>query len=167
VSRLPGNTDDLIRSLSRSGVWVGWHPAAGPIGRGVWNSSFGLSRVSPGLAQHFTVGSFSAGIVADVVVGGIWQGVEDYDLWATDPWLATRRVGAAAGTNATVGVVGGGAAAGSLAFLVWAGVISTPPGWVVVGTTIGATVIADLTIGDTIKEKWFKAFDAERSYFKN
>jgi YD repeat-containing protein len=163
VRRLPDEADSLARSLSRSGASINWEPVFGSTAGRIWNSSFGLAR-NPrlaGLAEHFTVGKFSLGVVADIAVGGIVQGVKDYDLWSTDPWLATRRVGAAGGANATVGLLAGGATAGVFAGLVWAGVISTPPGWVIASTTIGTAVILDITIGDTIKEKWFWAFDAD------
>lgn len=98
------------------------------------------------------------GGVADLLVGGVWQGVEDelsYGLWSHNPGLAFRRTAAGAGANATIGVIGGGSTAVVLAIAVAAGA-ALPPTWVIAGITIGATVGADYVIGDPVEEMWFR-----------
>jgi hypothetical protein len=118
------------------------HRVIGPTAGRIWNFGFGLDKIKPGLAQHLTVGKFGTGLVIDVLVGGLIQGISDqyyYNLWSTNPGLATRRVGAAGGTNATYGAVG---TVGSVAIIggaAWFFGLSTPPGWVF---TAGAVVIA-------------------------
>lgn len=143
----------------RSGATlVSWEPFVGGAPGRIWNYSFGLAGVSPELTRHFTLGSFAGGAVADLVVGAIWQGVEDelaYGLWSHNPGLAFRRSAAGAGANATVGLIGGGSTAIVLAIAV--GISAPlPPTWGIAGITIGATVLADLTIGDWVEEKWFR-----------
>jgi hypothetical protein len=161
VLRLGDDYSEWVNRLARRGVSV----EARSLVADAWRFSFWLNRVDPSLAAHFTAGGFVTGGIADALVGGIWQGVEDqirYDLWSRDPGLAARRAGAAAGANATVGVIGGGLTAGGWAFYVAVLGGSTPAGWVIVGTTVGVTVILDVLIGDWVKEQWFKAFDAAR-----
>ncbi len=86
----------------------------------------------------------ATGIGADVLVGGIWQGVSDAIehpwLWATDHDLAWRRIGAGATANSINGVIGGSIGAG-VAFLF--GV--SPAGWAAVGIGVVATVIWDVS----------------------
>ncbi|MEW5959831.1 MAG: hypothetical protein AB1801_19060 [Chloroflexota bacterium] len=165
VRSLPDDFEASLKSLSRRGVWVGERPFTLVPGR-VWNYSFGLNKVSSRLASHFTVGSFVSGGVADAIVGGLWQGLEDqykYNLWTTDPGLAWRRVEANAGANATVDMIGTGLTAGGFAFYVGVLGFSTPPGWVIVGTTVVVTVgIGTLTpYGEQIRDWWFEKLDAK------
>jgi hypothetical protein len=163
VRSLPDDFNDTLRTLSRRGVSVVDRPF-GLLPSQVWRYSFGLNKISPRLAGHFTVGSLVTGGIADAVIGGLWQGLEDhykYDLWSTNPGLAWKRVGANAGANATVGAIGTGVTAlgfyGAVTFLG----MSTPPGLVIVGTTVGVTIAFDLIIGEKVKEGWFKALNAK------
>ena len=148
--RPPENLEQLRRTLSRRGVTVTSRPLFS--GR-IWNA---------GLGPYLTVRGLSAGVGADIIVGGIWQGVEDhlaYNLWVNDPGLAFRRVGAAAGTNATNGVIGTVATGIVLAPFVAVG--ATPPGWVAVGLAIGLTVTVDVSpIGEAVNDWWFGALNA-------
>jgi hypothetical protein len=160
VLRLGEDYPEWVGRLGRRGVSV----EARSLVADAWRFSFRLNRVDPRLAAHFTAGGFVAGGIADALVGGIWQGVEDqirYDLWSRDPGLAARRAGAAAGANATVGAIGGGLTAGGWAVAVTFLEISTPPGWVIAGTAIGVTVIADLALGERIEKWWFQTLDAD------
>jgi hypothetical protein len=81
---------------------------------------------------------------------------------ANDPSLRWRRVSAAAGANATIGLGATAATAGTFAYLVGAGYLAaTPPGWVIVGTTIAVAAILDVAVGDFVKEDiWFRLLDA-------
>lgn len=62
VLRLGEDYSEWVTRLARRGVSV----EARSIGSRAWNYSFGLR---PGLAEHFTAGSFVSGGIADVLVG--------------------------------------------------------------------------------------------------
>jgi RHS repeat-associated protein len=164
--RLPGDFDDLTRSLSRRGVSVIERSIGSRLGW--WNSSFGLNKLSSEVAEHFTAGGFVAGGVVDAVIGGALQYYYDSNdpmvmaAIANDPSLRWRRVSAAAGANATIGLGATAATAGTFAYLVGAGYLAaTPPGWVIVGTTIAVAAILDVAVGDFVKEDiWFRLLDA-------
>ena len=94
------------------------------------------------------------GILVDVVVGGVWQGIADWDMWGRDPGLALERMGANATGEAITGVMGGGTAAGIFVAL---GLleIPIPPTWAIGAVTIVTTVFWDIAVGDNIKERLF------------
>jgi hypothetical protein len=158
VNQLPGNPA-WIDSIQRLGGRINWNPVLGDTPGNIWNFSFGIAGVSRELAGHFTLGSFAGGAVADVVVGAIWQGVEDelaYGLWLHNPELAFRRTAAAAGANATIGLAGGITTGVVLAAGIGLLHIPTPPTWVIGVATIGVTVAWGYIKGDEVEEIWFR-----------
>ena len=147
------NVDDLAKRVGRRGFRVSARSIGGHAGR-IWQ--FG----SDGL----TVGDIATGIGADLIIGGLWQGVSDTinhpGLWTDDPFLAGRRIGAASVANATNGVIGGTIGTG-LTLLGFAAFEATPIGWVVtIGGIVGAVTWDTLPPDQYITNYIFDKFDA-------
>jgi hypothetical protein len=135
------------------------------ISRGVpHNADLLVNSLGPGfqisarrLGSLSTFGKALPGMGADFFVGGLFQLGEDvftHPELLNDPWLLTRRFGAAGVTNLTTGLIGVGGI-GALGII---GISIT--GWPAVVTAIGIAALADLAFGDQIRAFVFEKFNA-------
>jgi len=140
------NVDDLATRLGQRGPSV----RTRSLGRGVSRAlnSFG--------------GELAVGVVADVIIGGLWQGVSDaINYPGLSPALASRRMAAASTSNAINGVVGGTIGTGVTLFA-FAVVEASPVGWVVTIGGIAGAVIWDISPqGQSITNYIFDKFNTD------
>jgi hypothetical protein len=148
VLRLSEDYPEWAGGLGQRGVSV----EARSLARSIW--SFG--------PEYLQVADIVPGLGADLLVGGLWQLSGDlltHPELMNDPGLLARRTAAGSLSNATTGLMGRGAA-GGLAIVSTTFFGLTPPGWVVIGTGIAATVVIEVFWGEQIGQWWFERLNA-------